>query len=452
MKTLLLSGLILTATTHAGSFQTNMKYFEEARGQHLISSETLIVKVVKDSDFAERITYLGEFKPFFATDSGTWGYLKLNMIPDAMNARFVMQDLSLDTDVIYSYYAPVAKPAIAETLEAPIEEVEFRAGETPDYEAKQNYLQAAPVGVGAIAAWEIAGGTGKNVKVIDIETCFEDRHEDFDRPFWVGRNSRDKCSSTDHGTAVWGEIAAKRDGKGVTGIAHESEFGIFGFSEGDWEDVNDQYIESINAGIQGATKVLDAGDVLVIGQQMVGPDLRKYTAVEYWPHIYEQLKAASAKGIICVQAAGNGDSNFDDPSYAGAFDLKQRDSGCIMVGAVDPMTKERLSFSNYGSRLDVAAYGKGVVTTGYGDLFMYGPSRKYTARFSGTSSATPIVAGAVAVVSSIAKENNRTISPKAMRAALRTTGIKQGSSTASQRVGNFPVIQQLLTKFRLSAR
>jgi subtilisin family serine protease len=447
MKTLLLSALFLTTAAQAGVFKLDMSRFEEARKQNLISSETLIVKVKKGSNFSERSKYLGEFRPFFEAADGTWGYLKLNMTPDALNASFVLKDLSVDEDIVHAYYAPLAKPATVNEP-APAEEEAELLVETPDFESRQNYLQEAPTGVGAIRAWMEPGGTGKNVKVIDIETCFEDRHEDFNSPFWIGSNP-ESCISTDHGTAVWGEIAAKRDGKGVTGIAHEADYGIYGFAEGDWEDVNDQYIEKINIGIQGAIKHLDAGDVMVIEQQMVGPDLKKYTAVEYWPHIYDQLKAATDRGIICVEAAGNGNSNFDDPSYDGAFDLSKRDSGCIMVGAVDPHSKERLSFSNYGSRLDVAAYGRGVVTTGYGDLFNASRQRSYTARFSGTSSATPIVAGTVAVVSSIAKENRLMIAPKAMRAALRATGVKQGSDTSKERVGNFPVISQLLLKLRV---
>jgi subtilisin family serine protease len=192
--------------------------------------------------------------------------------------------------------------------------------------------------------------------------------------------------------------------------------------------------------------------VIVIEQQMVGPDMKKYTAVEFWPHIFDQLKAATKKGIHCVQAAGNGSSNFDDASYEGAFDLKQRDSGCIMVGAVGPADKERLSFSNYGARLDVAGYGRGVVTTGYGDLFNQGDERKYTARFSGTSSATPIVSGVVAVLSSVAKEHNKKISTKNMRELLRKTGVQQGPNTRSQRVGNFPSLEQLLAKIKVKGK
>lgn len=443
---LLLATLIATPAI-AGIMTFDAFKLSKARAQYLISSETIIVKVKSQEKFVQKHSDLGEFSPFFQTEDGTWGYLKLHLLPDAFTAANIMADLSHDREIEHAYFAPIPKNASIPDASQESVETDYVA-ETPDFESQQNYLQAPPAGVGAIKAWDIPGGTGKNVKVIDIETCYEDRHEDFETPFYVGNNPRN-CESTDHGTAVWGEIAAKRDGKGVTGIAHEAQYGIYGFIEGDLADVDDQYIRSINLAIQGAMDNLASGDVMVIEQQMVGPDLKKYTAVEYWPHIFDQLKAATKKGIHCVQAAGNGSSNFDDASYEGAFDLKKRDSGCIMVGAVGPADKERLSFSNYGARVDVAGYGRGVVTTGYGDLFNAAPERKYTARFSGTSSATPIVSGVVAVISSIAKENKKKLTPKNMRDLLRQTGLPQGPATRSQRVGNFPVIDQMLNKLRI---
>lgn len=444
-KLILLSSLLASSTSMAMTFQSNT--LDRARVQRDISVETLIVKLKKNNDFLSRNSFLGEFRPFFVTKNGTWGYLKLALIPDSESASLILEDLSKDKDVLHAYFAPLAKNAVMnESKLKAAEEVDVEV--TPNFEDRQLHLEDAPKGVGARSAWKIPGGTGANVKVIDIETCFEDNHEDFRTPFYVGNNP--DCDSTNHGTAVWGEVAAKNDGKGVTGIAYDSDFGIYGFIEGNLEEVNDQYITSINTAIQGAMDNLEAGDVLIMEQQMVGPDLRKYTAVEYWPHIYEQLKAATDKGIICVQAAGNGSSDMDDPSYGGAFDLSKRDSGCIMVGAVGQGDFERLGFSNYGSRIDAAGFGRGVVTAGYGDLFNAGKERVYTARFSGTSSATPIVSGAVAVVSSIAQQQGRVISPREMREALRSTGVPQGQNSTDKRVGPFPVIQQLLQKLGLN--
>lgn len=441
MKALLLvSGLLLSGVSGAAVMTASPSLLENARAAEQISVSTLIVQMKKGTSFS---SYIGEFKPFFETEKGTWGTVKVEFLPDAKTASLILKDLSSDSSILHAYFAPIPSNATATVIE-PMAATE---GPTPNFESRQLHLNEPPEGVGARNAWRLAGGTGKNVKVIDIETCFEADHEDFKVPFYVGNNP--DCDSTNHGTAVWGEVAAKNDGKGVTGIAYDSEFGIYGFIEGNWDDVNEQYIASINAAIQGAMDNLEAGDVMIIEQQMVGPDLKKYSAVEYWPHIFDQLKAATDKGIICVQAAANGNSNMDDPSYGGAFDLKQRDSGCIMVGAVGQGDFERLSFSNYGSRVDAAGFGRGVVTAGYGDLFNAGQERMYTARFSGTSSATPIVSGAVAVVSSIAKEQGRLITPQEMRAALRATGVPQGPGSQHARVGSFPVIKQLLNHLGL---
>ena len=59
--------------------------------------------------------------------------------------------------------------------------------------------------------------------------------------------------------------------------------------------------------------------------------------------------------------------------------------------------RSRLDFSNYGARVDVQGWGREVTTTGYGDL-QGGLNEDlwYTDHFSGTSSASPVVVGALA--------------------------------------------------------
>ena len=444
-KLALLVGFIFSSSAMAFVTVHDSSDLDHAREKQLIAPQTMMVKVSSLETFASDFSYLGQFKPFLDTKAGTWVKLSLNMLPDGESAALLLNDLSRSPNIIHAYFAPVSKNANIETNARPAPEQPMKDPE--DYSSFQNYLDEAPRGVGARKAWQLPGGRGENVRIIDIEVCWSDKHKDFMPPFYIGANP--DCPSTDHGTAVWGEIAAKDDGKGVVGIAHGADFGIYGFSEGDWDEVDDQYTYSINRAIKESVDQLQPGDVLVIEQQMVGPDLRKNTAVEYWPHIFDQLKLATDKGIICVEAAGNGSSNFDEPIYRGAFDLKVRDSGCIIVGAVGQGSMNRLSFSNYGKRLDASAYGNNVVTTGYGDLFNGGDDNTYTARFAGTSSATPIVAGAVAVVSSLAKQQGRTISPKEMRDALRATGTPQGRATVRTRVGSFPVIQQLMDQLQI---
>lgn len=97
-----------------------------------------------------------------------------------------------------------------------------------------------------------------------------------------------------------------------------------------------------------------------------------------------------------------------------------------MVGAgSSSFPHERMWFSNYGSRIDVYGWGENVDTT------TAEQSRSavnlYTSSFSGTSSASPIIAGAATLVQSIAKENlGRPYRPSELRAILsnENTGTK----------------------------
>jgi Subtilase family len=105
--------------------------------------------------------------------------------------------------------------------------------------------------------------------------------------------------------------------------------------------------------------------------------------------------------------------------------------------------RSRLSFSNYGKRVDAQGWGVEVTTTGYGDLQGgVSPDLWYTNDFNGTSSASPIVTGALAAVSGILKDFGRPpLTSNRARQLLRSTGSPQQdgpSGGASQRIGNRP--------------
>ena len=113
--------------------------------------------------------------------------------------------------------------------------------------------------------------------------------------------------------------------------------------------------------------------------------------------------------------------------------------------------RSRLDFSNFGSVVDAQGWGREVTTTGYGDL-QGGSSihvnEWYTDQFSGTSSASPIVVGAIAAVQGTLRAKSR-IPPSPIRARdlLRTTGSPQTDGPgrpATQRIGNRPNLRQLI--------
>jgi subtilisin family serine protease len=188
--------------------------------------------------------------------------------------------------------------------------------------------------------------------------------------------------------------------------------------------------------------------VLLIELQSSGP-MGRYIPVEYWRDVFDVIRAATDRGVIVVEAAGNGAEDLDRQVYGRAFDRGHRDSGAILVGAGGPprdgyADRERLDFSNYGGRVDVQGWGRKVATLDYGDLqACAGNDRHYTGEFAGTSSASPIVAGTAVILEGIARTGGRVIAPRDLRELLRRTGTPQTGDT-SQQIGPRPDLSRAL--------
>jgi hypothetical protein len=105
--------------------------------------------------------------------------------------------------------------------------------------------------------------------------------------------------------------------------------------------------------------------------------------------------------------------------------------------AQQPPTGEILS--TYGTRVDVQGWGEAVFTLGFGSYSNLPTTRgSYTQRFSGTSSAAAMVAGAVASLQSIRVANGLSrLTPSQMRQLLIDTGIPQGTAIPGH-IGPFP--------------
>ena len=203
--------------------------------------------------------------------------------------------------------------------------------------------------------------------------------------------------------------------------------------------------------------------MILIELQALGGPNNKYLPMQYWAAEFAAIRAAVAKGIVVVEAAGNGDENFDLPVFANTG--LQKDAGAILVGAGVPPTnfldaydffgtfppysrigvpRSRIWFSNYGQIVNVQGWGWHVTTLGYGDA-QGGPAETswYTHRFSGTSSASPIVTGAVACLQGFAKVRlKRPLTPAETRDILMTTGTPQADDAPraplAQRIGPQP--------------
>jgi subtilisin family serine protease len=321
-----------------------------------------------------------------------------------------------------------------------------------NFEPAQGYLHSAPNGIGAYAAWRYRGGKGRGVTVCDIEGDWNFRHEDLPAVTLLGGTRIGTLDWRNHGTAVLGEIVSKPGDKDTVGIAHEARATVHSAVIGG--------VFNTAGAILGAAAKLGRGDVILIELQATGPN-GKYVAMQYWDDVFLAIQSATARGITVVEAAGNGNENFDLPIYAGSG--LQKDSGAIVVGAGTPPTngfdafgfgpgtsyttigvpRSRIWFSNYGRIVNVQGWGWHVTTLGYGDA-QGGPSENNwaTLRFSGTSSASPIVTGAVACLQGIAKaKRGAPLSPANVRALLMKTGTPQQPGPGvplGQRIGPMP--------------
>ncbi len=307
---------------------------------------------------------------------------------------------------------------------------------TPDYEPNQGYLQAPPNGINAELAWTYNNGKGQGVKIIDLEGNWSRGHEDLPTLFYDSGNDAPASGWRDHGTAVLGILGAVDNGYGVTGIANQAQLGVQTFGTGD---------ATTPASIIQATSQLSAGDVLLIELQVAVSN--QLLPVEYYQGSFDAILTATAAGIIVVEPAGNGSINLDDPAYNDIFDRTFRDSGAIMVAAGQSTQRTPWIDTNYGSRIDVHGWGQNVTTTGYGNLFNGGHNdhnRYYTATFNGTSSASPIVAGAVAIIQSIATDLNLPVlDPSCMRDLLVSTGTNQ-TGDLTKKIGPLPDLGQAI--------
>jgi hypothetical protein len=140
---------------------------------------------------------------------------------------------------------------------------------------------------------------------------------------------------------------------------------------------------------------------------------------------------------VVVAAAGNGTQNLDSAPYATY--RSWGDSGAIIVGAGSSNSSHTpLSFSTYGTRVDLQGWGENVFTLGYGSYAQHGGDihQSYTAWFNGTSSATPGVTTAALAVQEYAIDTTwSALPPWGVRAVLIDSGVPQG---AGVEVGPFP--------------
>lgn len=189
------------------------------------------------------------------------------------------------------------------------------------------------------------------------------------------------ATGADHGTHVSGIIAASRSNKkGVDGVADNVRImSLRAVPDGDEHDKD--IALAIRYAADNGAKVIN----MSFGKG-VSPE-------KNW--VDDAVKYAESKGVLLVHAAGNDAANIDTawnfPTPVFKAD-KKRASNWITVGASGAeRSKLVANFSNYGkSEVDVFAPGVNI----YSSI----PGGNTYANFSGTSMASPVVAGLAALI------------------------------------------------------
>lgn len=222
--------------------------------------------------------------------------------------------------------------------------------------------------IGTDNAWNVTTGSNDMiVAVIDdgIDLNHRDLKNQIISPYDAILNSTSEIPVGEHGTHVSGIIASKMNNAfGGTGIAPHVKImpvNVFNGEEALYSDV----ISGIDYAIDHHADIIN----LSLG------------GTEQSEMLNDAIQRAYKAGIIIVAAAGNESTNAFD--YPAAYDH------VIGVSATDAFDRFASDFSNYGSDIDLAAPGTDIFSTLPNNRFGY---------MTGTSMATPIVAGVAALV------------------------------------------------------
>lgn len=320
-----------------------------------------------------------------------------------------------------------------------------------EFSASQQHLQPAPAGINAQYAWNFAGGKGEGTRFVDLEFDWNVNHEDLTQPTVTSIGILQRPGwYIEHGTPVIGILNAQHNSYGVKGIIPAAQWGygqVSGATPAEYETSVAATITEFAARTNNVfyPSGLRTGDGLLLELQDFHPNCTNALScpllpVEVKTIAYNAIQSAVAKGLVVVEAGANGINNAAGvnlnnylsnylPYNGGDNFASIAGSGAALVGARNSWANSRSGFSNFGGRIDFFGQGDSVYTTYHsGNVGSSGPycnvgmpyvvwpptgfsglqsseNQCYTSAFSGTSSASPIVLGALMSLQGIHKAN-----------------------------------------------
>jgi subtilisin family serine protease len=277
---------------------------------------------------------------------------------------------------------------------------------------------SADADIDASEAWDLQRGSASTVVAI-IDTGVDFGHPDLAGAQWVNpgedcvgcrtdgldndgngyvddwrgwdfvNNDNNPTDDHGHGTHVAGTIGATADnGVGVAGVSKVSMVGLKFLSASGSGSTADAVL---------AVNYANAAGIKITNNSWGGGG--------YSQALYDAINEADARGAVFVAAAGNDSTNNDTtPHYPSNYELPN------VISVAATTSRDALaSFSNFGQSVHLAAPGQTIYSTVLNNGYDY---------YSGTSMATPHVAGALA----LAKAADPAASGVQLKAALLGTG------------------------------
>ena len=293
---------------------------------------------------------------------------------------------------------PKGFPAVFSTNGRAVDQVltELRADPAVEYAEPSYVVQLAEEGaVAAVAvndpklgvqyslsqmrvsdAWSLSKGASNLVAVLD--TGVQANHPDLSGRVVAGydfvNGDSNAADDNGHGTWVAGIIAAKsNDGYGMAGIS--------------WSD-RILPVKIMNASGTGSTSHLTSGIVWAANQgaKVINMSVGGFPYSQY---VQDAVNYAWSKGAVLIGAAGN--NNREERFYPASY------TNVVSVSATQA-NDEFSHWSSWGPAVDVSAPGSSVLATNCTASICPHPDWGSHVQVSGTSFATPNVAGVVALI------------------------------------------------------
>ncbi|WP_234340205.1 S8 family peptidase [Gorillibacterium timonense] len=248
--------------------------------------------------------------------------------------------------------------------------------------------------INAESGWTLSKGSG-DVIVAVVDTGADLTHPDLKDRLISGYNAIDTTKKplddVGHGSHVAGIIAATvNNSMGIAGLTWNNP--IMPVKVLDNSGAGNAY--NVAEGVIWATDH---------GAKVINMSLGNYAESSF---LHDAVKYAYNHDVVLVAASGN--DNSGDPGYPAAY------SEVLAVAATDN-NRNKASFSNYGSYIDVAAPGVNIASTYTNNQY---------ASLSGTSMASPHVAALAALIRSV----NPKLTNKEVMDIMRNTAADIGDT------------------------